>query len=119
MTKLRYVIYKIDKNDNVINNCIPLNGKIYKEINDVAMDLINIDNERLNDILKEMCNVAETLEDVDIEEFIFDILTCYTLKLARRIKKYFLGYLTQNIPIDDIPNFEYLDKLCVNVFAID
>lgn len=114
MVRFRYVICRIDD-----DNYVSLDDKIYKRVNDVAMNLIHINNERLDVILKEMFDVTETLEDVDTEDFVLDALNNYTLKLVRRIKMHFLKYILNQIPIEKIPDFEYLDKLCVHIFAID
>lgn len=113
MLKVKYAIYKID------TDCYDgLETYITRtdDILEVATKLIEISNPSIQDLVnfarKEMPNNPYV-------EGLVTTIRKYILNLSNEIKNYYNQNNFFQFPIEKIPDFEYLDKLCVHIFAID
>lgn len=122
MLKLRYSIYKFNNDGDIIyvNDSPPLKKIFlpvtYDTVSDVAAATIKASNKRLDNILKAI--VEETDDKEAIQNLINKTLENYTIELSARIEKHFQNYLSQQMPIDQIPDFECLDGFYIHIFCI-
>lgn len=110
MLYIKYAIYQH-------NEELPsmLEAAIYNDIYDVATKLIEVGNSRMSDLIHLMlrnCNVEQ-------EEFINRTITEYINQLAENIMEHYKRYRDEIVPIDEIPDFQYLDNYCVHKFVIE
>lgn len=122
MLKLRYSIYKLNNGGDIIcERNFPLKkiflSQTYETISDVAAAAtIKASNKRLDNILKAM---VETTDDKEtISNLINKTLENYTIELSARIEKHFQTYLSQQMPIDHIPDFKCLDGFYIHIYVI-
>lgn len=122
MLKLRYSIYKFSNDGDIIyvNDSPPLKkiflSQTYETISDVMAATIKASNKRLDNILKAMIETTDNKEV--ISNLINKTLENYTIELSARVEKHFQNYLSQQIPIDQIPDFKCLDGFYIHIYVI-
>ena len=110
MLYIKYSIYQYDEERSSM-----LEGEICDDVYDVATKLIEVGNNRISDLIHFM------LQDCDAEQenFIDRTITEYINQLAKNIIEHYKRYRDEIIPIDEIPDFQYLDNYYVHKFVIE
>lgn len=110
MLYIKYAIYQSHEEYSSM-----LEGVICDDVYDVAYKLIEVGNSRISDLIHFMlrdCNIEQ-------EAFIDRTITEYVNQLAESIIEHYKRYRDEITPIDEIPDFQYLDNCYVHKFVIE
>ena len=110
MLCVKYAIYQSNEECSSM-----LEDTICDDVYDVATKLIEVGNSRMNNLIHFMLQGC----DIEQEDFIHRTITEYISQLTENITEYYRYYRDEGIPIDKIPDFQYLDNYCVHKFVIE
>lgn len=112
MLKIKYFIYKAGEEYTSIMD----SKYIYNSLYEVADALFYIESERINCLIS--C-IIQYIEGDKIKAQIREAINSYISRLEKIMIDYFNQKAFCQIPIEEIPDYNYLDNLCVHKFVID
>lgn len=110
MLVIKYSIYQCNEDYSSMTE-----GVVCDDIYDVASQLVDVGNNRTSDLIHFM------LQNCSDEQgkFIHKSITKYICQIAKNIREHYERYHNEMIPIDEIPDFKYLDNYYVHKFVIE
>lgn len=112
MLKIKYLIYKTGEEYTSIMD----SSYIYDSLYEVANALFNIENERIDRLI---FHIIEGVEGAKTKSQVREAISNYILKLEKIMIDYFNQKSFYQIPIEEIPDYNYLDNFCIHKFVID
>ena len=110
MLEIKYSIYQCNEDYSSMTE-----GVVCDNIYDVASELVDVDNNRISDLIYFMLQNCSDEQEI----FIHKSIAKYICQIAENIKEYYDYYRNEMIPIDEIPDFKYLDNYYVHKFVIE
>ena len=110
MLEIKYSIYQCNEDYSSMTESV-----VCDDIYDVASKLVDVDSNRTSDLIHFMLHNCNSEQ----ENFIHKSITKYMCQIAENIKEHYDYYCNEMIPIDEIPDFKYLDNYYAHKFVIE